>query len=214
MKNEPSQQQNGQSMPYLIPDADFNAKLKLPAKNIEHTIQFITQGVKDISLDGFEIPTGYRLVKAVHRDQYRLITTNKESETAYLVELRFRQDIVYGQTTCTQIKVWRSRLPKHRNVIRDLPRTFFYNLLKVHNIIVTDEEQTSDGKGFWIDMILWAFSEGYYIYASDGTEMDRPLHLIDSVEDFYNKWDAFCWGKDRDIHTHRLLVISKEPLSQ
>ncbi|MRE42040.1 hypothetical protein GIJ60_24930, partial [Klebsiella quasipneumoniae] len=64
MKNEPSQQQNGQSMPYLIPDADFNAKLKLPAKNIEHTIQFITQGVKDISLDGFEIPTGYRLVKA------------------------------------------------------------------------------------------------------------------------------------------------------
>ncbi|MDX7017833.1 hypothetical protein SJ059_25705, partial [Klebsiella aerogenes] len=62
-----------------------------------------------------------------------------------------------------------------RNVIRDLPRTFFYNLLKVHNIVVTDEEQTSDGKGFWIDMILWAFSEGYYIYASDGTEMDRPL---------------------------------------
>lgn len=32
----------------------------------------------------------------------------------------------------------------------------FIILLKVHNIVVTDEEQTSDGKGFWIDMILWA----------------------------------------------------------
>ena len=214
MKNEPSQQNNGQSMPYLIPDADFNEKLKLSAKNIEHTLQFITQGVKDIDLEGFDTPIGYRLVKSLRKDQYRLITADKESETAYLVELRFRQDIVYGKTTCIQIKVWRSRIPKHRDAIRELPRTFFYNLLKVHNIVVTDEEQTSDGKGFWIDMILWTFSKGHYIYASDGTEEDRPLHLIDSIEDFYNNWDAFCWGKDRDTHTHRLLIISQEKLSQ
>ncbi|MDS0789674.1 hypothetical protein OSB94_16375 [Proteus vulgaris] len=63
-------------------------------------------------------------------------------------------------------------------------------------------------------MILWAFSKGDYIYASDGTEEDRPLHLINSIEDFYNNWDAFCWGKERDTHTHRLLIISQEKLSQ
>ncbi|MEX3024499.1 hypothetical protein [Proteus sp. STS61-E] len=201
-------------MNYKEHDINLDKLLRINSANVENTIHFLNEGVNDISINYFEIPIGYRLVKSLRKDQYRLITTDKESETAYLVELRFRQDIVYGKTTCTQIKVWRSRIPKHRDAIRELPRTFFCNLLKVHNIVVTDEEQTSDGKGFWIDMILWAFSKGHYIYASDGTEEDRPLHLIDSIEDFYNNWDTFCWGKDRDTHTHRLLIISKEKLSQ
>ena len=39
-------------------------------------------------------------------------------------------------------------------------------------------------------MILWAFSKGHYIYASDGTEEDRPLYLKVRIEDIYNKSDA------------------------
>lgn len=56
MKNEPSQQQNGQSMPYLIPDADFNAKLKIHSKNIEHTKEFLEQGFKILNYLNITFP--------------------------------------------------------------------------------------------------------------------------------------------------------------
>ncbi|MEX6205036.1 hypothetical protein AB6G29_23740 [Providencia hangzhouensis] len=201
---------NNKSMPYVIPDtdADFNTKLKAPEKNIDYTKTFLESGVTDFSLPGFITPHGYRLVKALNKDQYRLIAIGDEPETVYLVELRFRNDIVYGKTTCTQIKVWRTISTKHNPAVKELPRTFFADLLKKHSIVVSDEEQTGDGKRFWESMIDWAMSSGYYVYASDGTQEDRPLTKISSMNEFYDKWDRFCWGNNQEIHTHRLAVIS------
>ena len=63
-------------------------------------------------------------------------------------------------------------------------------------------------------MIDWAFKANLYIYISDGTEEERPLIKLNNTDELYEKWEDFCWEKDRDIHTHRLLVISKEPLFQ
>lgn len=214
MKNEPSQQQNGQSMPYLIPDADFNVKLKIHSKNIEHTKEFLEQGVQDFELPQYNIPVGYRFVKSLKRNQYRLITTTIPFETVYLVEVIFRKDIVYTKTICTQVKVWRTVAAEHSTVTRAIPRAFFNYLLENYNIVVSDEEQTSAGKRFWETMIDWAFKANLYIYISDGTEEERPLIKLNNTDELYEKWEDFCWGKDRDIHTHRLLVISKEPLSQ
>ena len=77
-----------------------------------------------ISINYFEIPIGYRLVKSLRKDQYRLITTDKESETAYLVELRFRQDIVYGKNNVYSNKSL-AILYLNIDAIRELPRTFF-----------------------------------------------------------------------------------------
>ncbi|PHM69576.1 hypothetical protein [Xenorhabdus sp. KJ12.1] len=213
MDNMSSAQVN-KKMPRLIPDADFNKKLKMPSKNIDHTKQFLEEGVTDYVLPGLAIQHGYRLVKSLKKEQYRLIATGDEPETVYLVELRFRQDIVFGKTTCTQIKVWRSTSIEHRGAVIDLPRAFFSNLLEQHSIVVTDEEQTGDGRRFWETMISWAFGTGLYVYASDGTQMDRPLTQIADMREFHEEWSDFCWGEDPDVHTHLLVVISKEPLSQ
>nr|WP_228029633.1 hypothetical protein [Pectobacterium carotovorum]AKG47496.1 hypothetical protein pA_00056 [Pectobacterium carotovorum] len=198
------------TMPYVIPDtdADFNTKLKAPEKNIDYTRLFLQSGVEDFVLPGFVTPHGYRFVKSKTDDQYRLIAMGENPETVYLVQLRFRNDIVYGKTTCTQIKVWRTISAKHNEVVHNLPRTFFTNLLKKHSIVVSDEEQTGDGKRFWETMIDWAMSSGFYVYVSDGTEEDRPLSKITDMGEFYDKWDDFCWGNDREVHTHRLAVIS------
>ncbi|MCU6236745.1 hypothetical protein KWH75_06640 [Morganella morganii] len=203
-------------MPYTISDheADFNAKLKMPAKNIEHTELFIQQGADDFCLPGYELQHAYRLLKAKNKHQYRLIAESDKPETAYLVELKFRGDIVYGKQTCTQIKVWRSVAPQHQEAVHNLPRKFFSHLLDEHSIVVTDEEQTNDGKRFWETMIQWAFVVGYHVYISDGTEEDRPLSVVKNTDELYEKWESFCWGNDRDIHTHRLAVISKEQLQQ
>ncbi|PHM49659.1 hypothetical protein [Xenorhabdus miraniensis] len=205
------------SMPYLIPDTGFNYKLRHPKKNEEHTKAFLQKGVKDFELPNFDVPYGYRLVKSLKEHEYRMVTISDNSETVYFVKLNFRKDIVLERETCTQIALWRTPRMKHQNAIGNLPRDFFKYLLSKYSIVVTDEAQTQDGKRFWEKMIDWAMVKGYRIYASDGTSDDGemncpPLTLISSMTEFYDRWDEFCWRNDKDVHTHRLIVISQNSL--
>ncbi len=62
-----------EKMPVLIPEADFNIKLNMTEKNVEHTQAFIESGVKVFSLPGFVTPHGYRLLASVSGNQYRLM---------------------------------------------------------------------------------------------------------------------------------------------
>ncbi|CDH25586.1 hypothetical protein [Xenorhabdus bovienii] len=202
------------SMPYLIEDVDFNRKLRISEKNVDHTISFLGNGVRDFAFPDFVVPHGYRFVKSLKQDQYRMITKDAKPETVYAVKLIFRKDIVIDKETCTQIMVWRTFSPEHQDAVGGFPRRFFRFLLENYNIIVTDEEQTGDGKRFWQIMIAWAMSVGYYVYVSDGGEMDRPLMAVSNMDELLERWDTFCWGGDTDLHRHRLIVISKEALSQ
>ncbi|WP_311752053.1 hypothetical protein [Proteus columbae] len=201
-------------MYYKNYDINLDKLLRIDSSNTENTIYFLNEGVKDISINHFEIPIGYRLVKSLRKDQYRLVTTDKESETVYLVELRFRQDIVYGKTTCTQINVWRSCLFKHYDAKRDFPRSIFHHILNDYPIVITLEDQLGINKRFWDIMISWVFSKNYFIYLSSRIKDVHSLTTINSLDELYEKWENYCWGKERDTHTHRLLVISQEKLSQ
>ncbi|KMJ45162.1 phage protein [Xenorhabdus khoisanae] len=211
-------QAKNNTMPYLIPDTGFNNKLRHPKKNEEHTKTFLQKGVENFELPNFDVPYGYRLVKSLKEHQYRMITTGEDSETVYAVKLHFRKDIIVGKETCTQIMIWRTPRSEHQHAIGDLPRDFFKNLLSKYNIVVTDEAQTQDGKRFWEKMIDWAITKGYHVYSSDGTsddcDMDYiPLVVIPSISEFYEKWDEFCWGSDKDVHKHRLIAISRTLLA-
>lgn len=211
---KPKKDGNNDIMPRKISGTEFNQKLRITRRNVEDTMHFLAAGVSEFALPGFALPEGYRLVKSRKKEQYRLIAEGEKPETVYLVELRFRRDIVIGETTCTQVKVWRTFAPYHKATIKDLPERFFIYLLNTYNIMVTDEEQTEDGKRFWENMINWAFFNHYFVYASDGEEEDRPLAPIANMEDFYLNWMDLYWGKNKDIHTHKLVVISQAPLNQ
>ncbi|CVE53384.1 MULTISPECIES: hypothetical protein [Serratia] len=200
-------------MPLNIPEAGFNTKLNVTGNNIEHTTAFMQKGVVDFSLPGYTTPHGYRLVKARTEDHYRLVTDSQDPVTVYAVRLEFMENIVPGRRSCTQIMVWRSVQPQYTSAVTGLPRMFFQYFLESHSIVVSDSEQTSDGRRFWEGMIAWAIqADGYHVYVSDGTEEDRPLTFMTSWDDFYGTWTDFCWGDDRDCHSHRLLVISKDQL--
>jgi len=202
-----------EKMPYNIPDAGFNAKLNVTGNNIEHTTSFMQKGVEEFSLPGYSTPHGYRLVKSRSDDHYRLVTEGQDPVTVYAVRLEFMDNIVHARRSCTQIMVWRSVQPQYNSAVSGLPRMFFQYFLEKYSIVVSDSEQTQDGRRFWETMIAWAIQEdGYHVYVSDGSEEDRPLTFMTSWDDFYGTWADFCWGDDRDCHFHRLLVISKDQL--
>ncbi|MCF6686033.1 hypothetical protein [Raoultella ornithinolytica] len=201
------------AMPYIIPEADFDRKLNMSEKNVTHTEGYIAKGVQDFTLPGFTTPYGYRLVKSLRDDHYRLITDSENPETVYAVKLVFREDIVETRKSCTQILVWRTPQAIHDRAVHGLPQLFFAYFLENYAIVVSDEQQTLDGRRFWERMISWAITtDGYHVYVSDGTKEERPLSFMTSWDDFYSAWADFCWGNDQDIHTHRLLVISKDKL--
>ncbi|MFP1739787.1 hypothetical protein [Lonsdalea quercina] len=200
-------------MPLEIDAAGFDNKLSMTDKNIEHTENFISKGVTEFNLSGFIVPHGYKLLRSRSQDQYRLVTDGSVPETVYAVKLSFLDNIIPARKTCTQIMVWRTIQPQHEHAVHGLPQKFFRYFLSVYSIVVSDSEQTKEGRRFWERMIAWAMKEnGYQVYVSDGTKEERPITLMTSWDDFYGVWAQFCWGSDKDCHPHRLLVISSETL--
>lgn len=202
-------------MPVLIPAAGFEKKFGsvISGRNGDDTRYFLAKGVRDFALNGLSLPSGYRLVCSLKEDQYRLIADSKGAETVYAVKRVLMKNILPLRETCTQILVWRSVLPQHESVVSGIAKRFFRFFLSRYAIVVTDSEHTGDGKRFWEVMIAWALAEpGCYVYLSDGSRADRPLERIHSLDAFYQHWSGYAWGSDRDVHSHRLFVISREAL--
>lgn len=200
--------------PLLIDDADFSSKLDKTSRNIEHTEQFLARGVEDYKIDGYVLASGYRLVKSLRGDQYRIVTTdNGKPLTAYAVKLVHHNEITWPHTAVTQVMVWRTSVTPHYMAVQGFPRIFFHHLLNITNIVVSDSEQTGEGRKFWRDMLNWAYSSGYSLYVADGTEgEDWPKFPIANMEELEERWLEYAWGRDRDVHLHRRLIISKKPL--
>lgn len=202
-------------MPFLIPAAGFDEKFGsvISGRNSDDTRYFLAKGVRDFTLEGFSLPPGYRLVSSLQEDQYRLIAETEEPETVYAVKLVLLKHIVPLRETCTQIMVWRTVLPQHQDVVSGIAKRFFRHFLSRYAIVVSDSEHTGDGKRFWEVMIAWALAQpDYHVYLSDGSEEGRPLKSIPSWGEFHAFWAGYAWGNDRDLHPHRLFVISSEQL--
>lgn len=109
--------------------------------------------------------------------------------------------------------VWRTTSSIYDPIVRGFPQIFFKHILDTSNIVVSDSKQTGDDQRFWLRMLDWAFNSKYQLYVADGTEgEDWPKHRIDNLNDLENYWLEFAWGKDKDMHPHRRLIISKKPL--
>ncbi len=197
--------------PLMIDSADFSQKLGLISRNVEHTEAFLARDTVDFHLPGFMLPVGYRLLKSRYGDEYRLVTTDDgKPYTAYAVKLTFHKEITFPHGAATQVMVWRTPRAVHQRVISGLPQSFFQWVLSEYDIVVSDSEQTGDGQRVWLRMIDWAFSMNYQISVADGT-VGEEWHLtpVSSYAELEERWIAFAWGYDRDVHPHRRLVISK-----
>ncbi|WP_391488019.1 hypothetical protein [Leclercia tamurae] len=198
--------------PLMIDSADFSHKLGLVSRNVEHTEAFLARGTTDFHLPGFVLPVGYRLLKSLYSDEYRIVTTDEgKPYTAYAVKLEFHNEITFLHGAATQVMVWRTPRTLHQSVVSGFPQLFFQWLLSEYNVVVSDSEQTGDGQRFWLRMIDWAFTMNYQISVADGT-VGEEWHLtpVNSYAELEERWITFAWGYDRDVHPHRRLVISKK----
>ena len=197
--------------PLMIDSADFSQKLGLISRNVEHTEAVLARGTAEFHLPGFLLPVGYRLLKSRYGDEYRLVTTDDgKPYTAYAVKLKFHKEITFPHGAATQVMVWRTPRAVHQRVISGLPQLFFQWVLSEYDIVVSDSEQTGDGQRFWLRMIDWAFTMNYRISVADGTVGEEwTLTPVNSYAELEERWIAFAWGNDREVHPHRRLVISK-----
>lgn len=200
--------------PLLIGSADFSEKLRTLVSNIEATERFLARGVSDFHLKDTSFPPGYRLVKSLYEDQYRIVTTHEgQPLTVYAVKLVHHNEITWPHQATTQVMVWRDPDEEHKPAIDGFPQRFFRHILDTSDIVVSDSEQTGQGQRFWEGMSVWALRAGYNLYVADGTEgEDWPKTQITDRKMMDAEWLGYVWGGDRDVHPHRRLIISKKPL--
>ena len=209
-------------MPQYIPD-DFAMKLVSRERNLEQARSFLEEQPTNYEVPNFTVPYGYKLLQSKtkkHNDGevklICLVTDSQEApEIVYELKLLIRDtpNAYLNQQNATQLIVWRTFEPVHQPALRDFAKTIFAHLLTTYNIMITDEQQTSDGKSFWIFRMAEAIespdSRVFYIDLNELDENMAPLTVeIDSYGELREKYVPMGWGHD-ESHKERAFAIFK-----
>lgn len=100
--------------------------------------------------------------------------------------------------------------PSNEDELVGLPKKVFNNLLQEYAIIISDSEQTPDGKRFWERRILQSMNSGFFVYYVDTNQLGS-LERIHNREAFFDHYLPIGWGNDKE-HQGRLFVISVEDI--
>ncbi|BDQ68428.1 MULTISPECIES: hypothetical protein [Shewanella] len=212
-------------MPKIF-STDFDQKLRRLPSNIAETEAFLLEQPTPLELPDFVVQHGYRLLQSKVRGTQEgaerticlIADTATHSETVYKVKVLVREtpNAYLHVTNATQLLVWRTAAPKHELALNGFASKVFAYLLQTHNIMVTDKDQTPDGRRFWERRILEAVAmESRHVYYIDLNELDDAMvpvitEITDS-ENFYEHYEPIAWGSD-DAHGDRVFVISCQNL--
>lgn len=212
-------------MPQLINDG-FDLKLTMPSSNKKETALFLNSQPSSYPLPDFAFPAGYRLLasnKAPSADGTLqticlIYTGSGEPETIYKVKIiaRYAPNAYLSIPNCTQLLVWRQISGQHGHVLWQFARKVFDHLLSLHNIMITDEQQTVDGKRFWLDRLGESLAmPDRHVYYIDLSELDADkspkVTEITSLDSLMENFIPNGWGFD-ETHKDRAFLISKTAL--
>ncbi|MDF4310680.1 hypothetical protein P3697_26995 [Vibrio parahaemolyticus] len=202
----------GGVMPRNLVTAFFDDVLKKPSSNREQAQMFLTDGLAPTPyiIDGLDIEDGFELYSKNNETSIRLIDHRKvdDPRIAYAVKVQVSDEKI-GLSACTQVMVWAN--PRNEEVLLGFPRKIFNHLLEKHVIMITDKEQTPDGKRFWERRISNAFEDGLFVYYNDASDGETNLQLIPDEDEFFETYEPLGWGDDPD-HMHKMFIISKHSL--
>ena len=101
----------------------------------------------------------------------------------------------------TQIAVWRNY---NYAESRSFPAYIFFKmLLPKYGVVMSDSQQTNDGRKFWQSRMLDALHKGLSLYSFDqNTRELKRMHSVDDVNDAA----PYLWKKDPKFRTRRVLI--------
>jgi hypothetical protein len=196
--------------PQTIKRAKFAELLNKPSLNKQLAKKFLAKYPIDYSVKDIELPQGFELKSNKSKTKIRLLDSNDKTNPriAYAVDIKISEEKI-AYKTCTQILVWAS--PSNEDLLIGLPRKLFNHLLNTYTIMVTDREQTPDGKRFWERRIAQAFNDGLCVYFYDKTH--NNLIQIKDNDAFLEHYEPLGWGND-DAYKNKLFVINKKVILQ
>lgn len=192
---------------HLMRTAD-NAALYAALTGAEH--------VADISAEAkCVLAPGYRLIRVDHRkrpnsDEFEIALVNDlETSVAYYNKVMISIITDLNCRPATQNLVWRSPNALHAAVLRDVPQKVFFNyILEKYDVILSDNQQTGEGKFFWQRQMSNALAFGMHVYYYQMmTAQLQPIPNQDALNDLEDQ----LWSEDEDQQYH-LALISKVAL--
>ena len=213
-------------MPQLI-EVGFDMKLTKPSSNKVETAAFLEAKPQEFVLPDFAVPAGYQLVASspVQSQEGEVQTIcliysgGDEAEIVYKVKMIVRNEpnAYLPIKNCTQLIVWRQVAGPHGAVLSGFARTVFNFLLRSHNIMISDEQQSADGQRFWLDRMGESFviadRNVYYIDLNElDDEMVPTVNHIHNFDELMEEYVPKGWGTGEE-HKNRAFIISTQNLS-
>lgn len=191
--------------PQTIRRAKFAEILNKPSLNKQQAKKFIAKYSIDYFIENVVLPESFVLKSNKNKTQIRLLdrSNNNEPRIAYAVNIKVTTKKISCRS-CTQVLVWAS--PDNEDMLIGFPRKIFNHLLDTYAIMITDQEQTPDGKRFWERRIAQAFKDGMFVYFWDESNSISPLEQIKNNDDFLENYEPKAWGDDM-LHKSKLLII-------
>lgn len=189
-----------QPMPKHINDVDFN--LIDPNENTKIYQYFINQ--HPIELNQIDNLT---LLKSGNK---LLLVDHSSKLIRYFVQWREVWHNLVGSNCISQVAVWRDDLYTPEGY----PKQIFLNyLLNITGVMITDIQQTSDGKRFWLNRIRDTFNMDLFLYyvnlMQDGKNPPciMRLHDIKQVDNILQS--GKLWGNDPKFESRKLIITNK-----
>lgn len=168
--------------------ADHDNLQKYRSLNDDSRKKLLEQITPGVAL--YSLPTRY------------FILDTENQKLLYLVELKLSH--INGMSTISQMKVWRDYSASETKGIAE--RVFFDYIAPRADLVVTDGEQTPDGKRFWMLRIAEAYRRGLPVYLFDYN--DKRIVQAMTFQEFHAMVPAF-YGSSQKYSSKRIAIGAK-----
>lgn len=188
-------------VPHIVSPTDFDLN------NVEVNRQFVRDLLKRKSFRMIEEDENKTLFMTGNKiNGYVALYLKQFDVLGYLIKYHLKYNILLAATPVTEIVLWRSYSYPHTFGITN--HVFFDILLKEWNAIMSDGEQTEDGKKFWQFRLVEASAKNYDIgimNINDNTVTWWDDSIL--IGDWIKHNDG--WGEDRKYYNIRYVIKNK-----
>jgi len=174
----------------------------------DYNVKFGQELFKQYSKVALEkVGDGYTLWE--FKREFALIR-DEDSYVAYYMKFRFDMINLIKRQCVSQIAIWRSRMVNEQSGMAK--RIFMNHLIPKYGNIITDSEQTEDGRRFWADRIRECVTQGdcYVYYVS--IYPDRKILDVSSMKDYEHIIRNQPAYGSNEMFKNRRFVITTKPL--